>query len=87
MQTSPTAEALSRAAIAFKDAVDAFMDALARCVRKVIRFFRKLAKQLDPKWQRRHRRATPWKAALWARDWIVEHYKDEQEDVCVRWDG
>lgn len=57
MQTSPTAEALSRAAIAFKDAVDAFMDALARCVRKVIRFFRKLTKQLDPKWQRRHRRA------------------------------
>lgn len=57
MQTSPTAEALSRAAIAFKDAVDAFMDALARCVRKVIRFFRKLAKQLDPKWQRSHRRA------------------------------
>lgn len=29
----------------------------------------------------------PWKAALWARDWIVEHYKDEQEDVCDRWDG
>lgn len=57
MQTSPTAEALSRAAIALKDAVDAFMDALARCVRKVIRFFRKLAKQLDTKWQRRHRRA------------------------------
>ena len=57
MQTSPTAEALSRAAIAFKDAVDAFIDALARCVREVIRFFRKLAKQLDPKWQRRHRRA------------------------------
>ena len=57
MQTSPTAEALSRAAIALKDAVDAFMDALARYVRKVIRFFRKLAKQLDPKWQRRHRRA------------------------------
>lgn len=57
MQTSPTAEALSRAAIAFKDAVDAFTDALARCVRKVIRFFRKLAKRLDPKWKRRHRRA------------------------------
>lgn len=57
MQTSPTAEALSRAAIALKDAVDAFMDAPARCVRKVIRFFHKLAKQLDPKWQRRHRRA------------------------------
>ena len=32
-------------------------------------------------------KTTPWKAALWARDWIVEHYKDEQEDVCDRWDG
>lgn len=32
-------------------------------------------------------KTTPWKAALWARDWIVEHYKDEQEEVCDRWDG
>lgn len=32
-------------------------------------------------------KTTPWEAALWARDWIVEHYKDEQEDVCDRWDG
>ena len=30
---------------------------------------------------------TPWKAALWARDWIVDHYKDMQEDTCDRCDG
>lgn len=30
---------------------------------------------------------TPWKAALWARDWIVDHYKDMQEDTCERCDG
>lgn len=29
---------------------------------------------------------TPWKAALWARDWIVEHYKDMQEDTCPKWE-
>jgi hypothetical protein len=23
-----------------------------------------------------------WEAACWARDWIVEHYKDMQEDTC-----
>lgn len=23
-----------------------------------------------------------WRAALWALDWIVEHYKDMQEDTC-----
>lgn len=35
----------------------------------------------------REAKASPWKAACWARDWIVDHYKDEQEDVCDRWDG
>ena len=28
-----------------------------------------------------------WEAAKWARDWIVEHYKDMQEDWCKRFDG
>ena len=28
-----------------------------------------------------------WEAARWARDWIVEHYKDMQEDTCERCDG
>lgn len=28
-----------------------------------------------------------WEAACWARDWIVEHYKDMQEDTCERCDG
>lgn len=28
-----------------------------------------------------------WGAARWARDWIVEHYKDMQEDTCERCDG
>lgn len=23
-----------------------------------------------------------WEAAKWARDWIVDHYKDMQEDTC-----
>lgn len=23
-----------------------------------------------------------WYAACWARDWIVDHYKDMQEDTC-----
>ncbi len=30
---------------------------------------------------------TPWKAALWARDWVADNYKDMQEDTCGRWDG
>lgn len=29
---------------------------------------------------------TPWKAALWARDWVVDHYKDMQEDSCPKWE-
>ena len=32
-------------------------------------------------------KTSPRKAALWARGWIVDHYKDEQEDACDRWDG
>lgn len=28
-----------------------------------------------------------WEAAKWARDWIVEHYKNMQEDWCKRFDG
>lgn len=28
-----------------------------------------------------------WEAAKWARGWIVEHYKDMQEDWCKRFDG
>lgn len=27
-----------------------------------------------------------WEAACWARDWIVDHYKDMQEDTCERCD-
>lgn len=27
-----------------------------------------------------------WEAAKWARDWIVDHYKDMQEDTCERCD-
>lgn len=30
---------------------------------------------------------TAWEAAKWARDWIVGHYKDMQEDTCERCDG
>ncbi len=28
-----------------------------------------------------------WKAARWALGWIVNSYKDMQEDVCDRFDG
>lgn len=57
MRTNPTPEELSRAAAALKDAIASIADAFVRVVRKVIRCFRKLAKSLDPKWQRRNRRA------------------------------
>lgn len=30
---------------------------------------------------------TPWRAALWAHGWVVDHYKDMQEDTCGRCDG
>lgn len=25
---------------------------------------------------------TPWDAAVWAHEWVVDHYKDMQEDTC-----
>lgn len=57
MRTNPTPEELSRAAAVLKDAIASIADAFVRVVRKVIRYFRKLAKSLDPKRQRRNRRA------------------------------
>lgn len=27
-----------------------------------------------------------WEAAKWARDWIVDNYKDMQEDSCPKWE-
>lgn len=35
----------------------------------------------------RERLATAWDGARWALDWIVDNYKDEQEDWCARCDG
>ena len=52
-----TPDELSRVASALKDAIASIADAFTKILRKVIRCFRKLAKQLDPKWQRRNRRA------------------------------
>lgn len=57
METSLTPDELSRVASALKDAIASIADAFTKILRKVIRCFRKLAKQLDQKWQRRNRRA------------------------------
>lgn len=27
-----------------------------------------------------------WEAVLWARKWIVDNYKDMQEDTCPKWE-
>ncbi|WP_322152943.1 hypothetical protein [Paratractidigestivibacter sp.] len=50
-------DALDRMVTVLKDVVEAFADAIARVVRVAIRLFGKLAKRLDPRWQRRCRRA------------------------------
>lgn len=26
---------------------------------------------------------TAWEAAQWALDWVVDHYRDMQEDACA----
>lgn len=57
METSLTPDELSRVASALKDEIASIADAFTKILRKVIRCFRKLARQLDPKWQRRNRRA------------------------------
>lgn len=36
--------------------------------------------------QQARERLAAWEAACWSRDWIVDHYKDMQEDSCPKWE-
>lgn len=35
--------------------------------------------------QQARERLAAWEAACWSRDWIVDHYRDMQEDACRRY--
>lgn len=36
--------------------------------------------------QQARERLAAWEAACWSRDWIVDNYKDMQEDSCPKWE-
>lgn len=36
--------------------------------------------------QQARERLAAWEAAEWAFGWIVDHYKDMQEDSCPKWE-